>query len=58
MLKEKMRMCPKCQSTNVKPNMSATTIGMGSFANEYKCNDCRFEGMFFPEVDTNKSKKK
>jgi predicted RNA-binding Zn-ribbon protein involved in translation (DUF1610 family) len=57
MPEEYVQVCPKCKSKNINHLMDARTIGIGSFANEYHCEDCGYEGMFFPEIK-GKSKKK
>ena len=49
MNKEYIRMCPECKSTNVSPDMSADSYSKG-LLNQYKCNDCGFSGIGFPEI--------
>ena len=46
-----VRICPRCQSTNISPDLSKEAYGSGKIFNSYKCNDCDFHGEFFPEVD-------
>ncbi|MDP7458367.1 MAG: hypothetical protein QGH47_06585 [Candidatus Woesearchaeota archaeon] len=46
-----MRFCPKCKSENVEKDLSTESFAQGSFFNKYKCNKCKFEGIFFPEKD-------
>ncbi|MBT3416808.1 hypothetical protein HON86_03680 [Candidatus Woesearchaeota archaeon] len=48
---EMIRICPKCQSTNVSPDIGTEAYGSGKIFNSYKCNNCGFSGEFFPEVD-------
>lgn len=57
MKKTYVRICPKCKSKNIETNMTAVTIGMGTFNNEYKCKNCGYEGMFFPEVEKSNLKR-
>lgn len=47
----KKRICPKCRSTDISPDLSAESYGKGSMFNAYKCNKCGYKGEFFPEVD-------
>jgi hypothetical protein len=47
-MSKKVRICPRCQSTNVSPDMR---FGKGLFCNSYNCDECGFNGEFFPEVD-------
>jgi RNase P subunit RPR2 len=54
----KQRICPKCKSTDVSPNLSSQAVAIGTFQNEYICNKCGYESMFFPEIETKKTKKK
>ena len=45
------RICPKCKSKNVSPDFSPQTFGEQSEFNAYKCNECSYRGIFFPEID-------
>ena len=47
-MSKKVRICPRCQSTNVDNDGE---YGKGLFSNSYICNDCGMRGEFFPEVD-------
>ncbi|MFC1801528.1 hypothetical protein ACFLZB_03610 [Nanoarchaeota archaeon] len=49
-----IKICPKCKSQNIKPDLSVQAYGQGSFFNHFKCNDCGYTGQFFPEVLKNK----
>ena len=42
--------CPKCKSEYISADLSASSFAQGSVFNKYKCNNCGYEGMFFPEV--------
>ncbi len=44
------RICPKCKSTDISPDLSAESYGHGTIFNQYKCNKCGFSGQFFPEL--------
>jgi len=46
-----IRICPKCKSKNIKADFSAHSFAQGSVFNKYKCNNCGFAGIFFPEID-------
>jgi DNA-directed RNA polymerase subunit M/transcription elongation factor TFIIS len=41
--------CPKCGSTDISWNLSKEAVAKGSFQNEHICNNCGYEGSFFPE---------
>ena len=51
---EYLRFCPKCKSKNVSPDFSIKTFGEKSEFNKYKCNNCGFSSIFFPEILRNK----
>ena len=55
MIKAK-RICPKCKSENIQADFSAQAFAQGSVFNQYKCNNCAYVGMLFPEVDKRKLK--
>ena len=55
--KEYIQICPKCKSDNITSNMTAASLGMGTFQNEFRCLNCGHEGMFFPEIKASKKKK-
>jgi ribosomal protein L37AE/L43A len=59
--KEKyVRICPKCNSTNVAPDSGYIwTIAHGTFS-MYRCNDCGFSAnsTLFPEVPLSKIQRK
>jgi transposase-like protein len=52
------KVCPKCKSTDISPDLSISSYGSGTFFNAYKCNKCGYSGMFFPEVKKKKTKKR
>ncbi|MFT4308747.1 MAG: hypothetical protein ACMXYM_05260 [Candidatus Woesearchaeota archaeon] len=43
------RFCPRCKSTNVTPDLSIAALGAGTIFNSYECEDCGWNGIFFPE---------
>ena len=56
-MKKKIRFCPKCLSAKIRPDLSATAIGRGSIFNQYKCLNCGYTEIFFPEADEKEYKK-
>ena len=52
------RICPKCKSEDVSPDLSFQAFAQGSFFNQFKCNKCGYTGQFFPELVKIKKKKK
>jgi predicted RNA-binding Zn-ribbon protein involved in translation (DUF1610 family) len=48
MKKTYLRICPECNSTDVSPDMSAESYAKG-LLNQWKCNNCGYSGLFFPE---------
>ncbi len=46
----KYRICPKCKSKNVSPDFSIKTFGEKSEFNKFKCNNCGYSSIFFPEI--------
>ena len=38
--------------------MSSLSVAIGTFQNEYRCNKCGFESMFFPEIEMKKKNTK
>ena len=56
-MKKSKRICPKCNSNNVSPDFSLKTFGEASEFNKYKCNNCSYAGIFFPEIEKRKIKK-
>ena len=54
MVKEKI--CPKCKGKNVSPDFSLQTFGEQSEFNKFRCNDCGYNSIFFPEIEKNKIK--
>jgi|TARA_Y100000310_G_scaffold291681_1_gene319799 transposase-like protein len=57
-MQKSLRICPKCKSTDVAKDFSATSYAQSSFFNQYKCNKCNYSSQFFPEVDIKKKKTK
>ena len=53
----KIRICPKCKSTDVNADMSIQSFAQGTFFNQYKCNKCGYIGQFFPEIVEKETKK-
>ena len=51
------RICPKCKNENVSPDFSLKTFGEQSEFNKFKCNDCGYSSIFFPEIEKRKIKK-
>mgnify|MGYP001570854801 FL=1 len=45
----KITICPKCKSTNVEKEITASSI-IG-IPQEWVCNDCNFSNNVFPEVE-------
>lgn len=56
-MKKKVRFCPKCLSTNIKPDLSSIAIGRGSIFNQYQCLNCGYTEIFFPEATEEEYKK-
>jgi transposase-like protein len=48
MAKKYVRVCPKCNSTDTRPDMSADSYSKG-LLNQWQCNSCGYTGLFFPE---------
>ncbi len=49
-------MCPECNSTDTKPDMSADSYSKG-LLNQWQCNTCGYTGLFFPEYPQEDLKK-
>ena len=47
---KKARICPKCGSLNIKPDLSNIMILLGGVNPNYKCKNCNYSGILFPEV--------
>lgn len=45
------RVCPKCGSKDVSPDLTRSAYGAGTIFNSWKCNNCGYRGIFFPEVE-------
>lgn len=56
MPKKFVRMCPECNSTDIKPDMSADSYAKG-LLNQWQCNTCGHTGLFFPEYTQEDLKK-
>ena len=50
---EYVKMCPKCNSLNLK--IDATLIFLGA-TSTYTCKDCGYTDSFFPEVEISRVK--
>ncbi len=44
-----IKVCPKCGSTDIVPDLSASSIAKGTIFNSYKCNSCGYSGINFIE---------
>ncbi len=51
---EYVKICPKCRSLNIS---IVNKITMGFLPSEYICNNCKYTGFIFPEINVNKIKK-
>ncbi len=51
------KICPKCKSLDVKVDDRKGLSFIGGISPEYKCNNCNFTSILFPEVDYNKIEK-
>ncbi len=49
-MKKSKRICPKCKSKNISADLSASSFAKGSVFNQFKCNNCGYIGIFYPEV--------
>ena len=58
MAEKLVRICPKCKSTDISPDLSIQSYGQGSFFNGYKCNKCGYSGQLFPEIKKSSKNKK
>jgi predicted RNA-binding Zn-ribbon protein involved in translation (DUF1610 family) len=46
------KFCPKCRGYNIKPKQS-----FGILPQQYRCDDCGYEGTIFLELDEDRSQK-
>jgi len=51
MPKKSTKICPKCKSKDISPDFSLNTFGEASEFNKFKCNNCGYSSIFFPEVE-------
>ncbi|DAC73024.1 MAG TPA: hypothetical protein DSN98_02105 [Thermoplasmata archaeon] len=56
MPKKYIRVCPECSSTDTQPDMSADSYAKG-LLNSWRCNNCGYTGLFFPEYTSEDAKK-
>jgi transposase-like protein len=56
MMDKYVKICPKCGSTNVKADLSQQSFGAGAEFSQYKCADCGYFSMIFPEAEKSKVK--
>jgi hypothetical protein len=56
MPKKFIRICPECNSSDIKPDMSADSYSKG-LLNQWQCNNCGYTGLFFPEYTQEDLKK-
>tara|TARA_Y100000034_G_C6903115_1_gene418267 strand:- start:2628 stop:2801 length:174 start_codon:yes stop_codon:yes gene_type:complete len=42
------KICPKCQSLDIRTHNKLTT---GFIPSTYICNNCKYEGQIFPEIN-------
>ncbi|OIO40335.1 hypothetical protein CO154_01380 [Candidatus Pacearchaeota archaeon CG_4_9_14_3_um_filter_31_7] len=54
--KKYVKICPKCNSLDVKIDMQGALVAFGLPA-IYICNDCGFKSYIFPEIDLNEVEK-
>lgn len=54
-MKNKIRICPKCKSKNIKINMNVSTAW--GAPQPYKCENCGFESYLILEKNKKESKK-
>ena len=47
---KKIRVCPKCESTNISPD-KLTLQSAAMMPQSYTCNECGFSSQGFPKVD-------
>jgi hypothetical protein len=45
----KIKICPRCGSTDITSDPLTDTMGMGM--QNFRCKKCDFSGTFFPEID-------
>ena len=48
-----VKICPKCKSLKINIANKLTT---GFLPSEYICNNCKYSGYIFPEIETSKLK--
>ncbi len=56
MSKRFIKICPKCESGDVSPDLSVEALGKGAIFNQMKCNACGYIGHLFPEVSEKQTK--
>ena len=45
----KIKICPRCGSTDIRTDPITDTMGMAM--QSYQCAKCNYSGQFFPEID-------
>ena len=48
---KRVRACPKCGSIDVKKDDKEALQFIGGISPQFKCNNCKFTSILFPEVD-------
>ena len=51
---DSIMVCPRCGSTNVATDFSNPLVWAYGIPSNYKCNECRNIGKFFPQIDKDK----
>ena len=46
-----VKVCPKCESENIKVDTDNARAAAGLSVPSYKCLDCGFSGQLFPGID-------
>ena len=53
-IKSHVRICPRCNSTDVSTDFSNPGIvGTGLVNSAFRCNNCNYKEFFFPEIHKN-----
>ena len=51
MMNKVYRICPKCESIDVRTDDKKGLSFIGGISPEYKCNNCGFVSILFPEIE-------
>jgi len=54
---EIIKICPRCGSEDISPDLSLDNYSSGKIFNSYKCNNCGYSGQFFIEIEKEEIKK-